>query len=94
MIKKTDANHKEIMNAFRKIPYLSVFSTHMVGKGFPDIVVGYRGINLLVEIKDGKKSPSQRKLTNDEMVFHRQWNGQVIVISCVEDIEKLLKILS
>lgn len=94
MIKKTDANHKEIMNAFRQIPYLSVFSTHMVGKGFPDIVVGYRGINLLVEIKDGKKSPSQRKLTKDEMVFHRQWNGQVIVITCVEDIYKLLKILS
>ena len=56
MIKRTDANHKQIIDQIRQISFTSVFSTHELGKGFPDIVVGFRGINYLFEIKDGKKS--------------------------------------
>ena len=39
---------------------------HTIGKGCPDILVGIKDINLLVEIKDGNKFPSERKLTTDE----------------------------
>ena len=92
MIKRTDANHKEIVDAIRKIPSLSVFSTHMVGKGFPDIVIGYKGINYLVEIKDGEKTKSQKKLTDDEIKFHKSWFGQIVVCECVQDVYVLLKI--
>lgn len=92
MIKRTDANHKDIIDAVRKIPSVSVFSTHMVGKGFPDIVIGYKGINYLVEIKDGAKTKSQKKLTEDEMRFHQSWFGQIIVCECVKDVLKLLQI--
>jgi hypothetical protein len=55
MIKRADSNQKEIMDMCRKIPALSVFSTHTIGKGFPDIVIGFKGINYLIEIKDGSK---------------------------------------
>ena len=92
MIRRTDANHKEIVDSIRKIPSLSVFSTHMVGKGFPDIVIGYKGINYLVEIKDGAKTKSQKKLTEDEIRFHQSWFGQINVCECVEDVLMLLKI--
>lgn len=92
MIKRTDANHKEIVDSIRKIPSLSVFSTHMVGKGFPDIVIGYKGINYLVEIKDGAKTKSQKKLTDDEIRFHQSWFGQIIVCECVKDVLELLQI--
>lgn len=92
MIKRTDANHKQIIDAIRKIPSLSVFSTHMVGKGFPDIVIGYKGINYLVEIKDGEKTKSQKKLTDDEIKFHQSWFGQIIVCECVQDVLQLLKL--
>jgi hypothetical protein len=92
VIKRTDANHKKIIDAIRKIPSLSVFSTHMVGKGFPDIVIGYHGVNYLVEIKDGEKSKSRKKLTEDEIKFHQSWFGQIIVCECVEDVLRLLKI--
>jgi hypothetical protein len=81
-----------IIDAIRKIPALSVFSTHMVGKGFPDIVIGYHGVNYLVEIKDGMKTKSQKKLTDDEIKFHQSWFGQIIVCECVEDVLTLLKI--
>lgn len=92
MIKRTDANHKQIIDAIRKIPSISVYSTHMVGKGFPDIVIGYKGINYLVEIKDGAKTKSQKKLTEDEIRFHQSWFGQIIVCECVKDVLKLLQI--
>jgi len=94
VIRRTDANHKQIIDAIKKIPSLSVFSTHMVGKGFPDIVIGYKGINYLVEIKDGKKTKSQKKLTEDEIRFHQSWFGQIIVCECVQDVYVLLKIIT
>jgi len=90
VIKRTDSNHAEIIKALRKIPNLSVFSTHEVGKGFPDIVIGYKGINYLIEIKDGNKPPSARKLTPDEVKFHHEWHGQIKVI---KNIDELLEII-
>ena len=64
---------------------MSVFDTAAVGKGFPDLVVGWRGLNFLVEIKDGDKPPSARKLTVDEQAFHDAWGGEVIVADNPED---------
>ena len=90
MIKRTDSNHAEIIKALRKIPNLSVFSTHEVGKGFPDIVIGYKGINYLIEIKDGNKPPSARKLTDAEIEFHLNWNGQ---IDTIKNLDELLQII-
>jgi hypothetical protein len=90
MIKRTDSNHAEIIKALRKIPKLSVFSTHEVGKGFPDIVIGYKGINYLIEIKDGNKPPSARKLTPDEVKFHHEWHGQIAII---KNLDELLQII-
>jgi hypothetical protein len=92
MIRKTDANHKEIMTNCRKIKGLSVFSTHTLGKGFPDIVIGYKGLNYLVEIKDGDKPPSARKLTPDEVTFHALWKGQVTICHNIEEVLQLLDI--
>lgn len=90
MIKRTDRNQAEIINALRKIPNLSVFSTHEVGKGFPDIVVGYKGINYLIEIKDGNKPPSARKLTPDEVKFHSNWHGQIKIVNNLDEVLNLL----
>jgi hypothetical protein len=90
MIKRTDRNHSEIINALRKIPNLSVFSTHEVGKGFPDIVIGYKGINYLIEIKDGNKPPSARKLTDSEVKFHQDWRGQIKIVNNLDEVLNLL----
>lgn len=90
MIKRTDRNHAEIINALRKIPNLSVFSTHEVGKGFPDIVIGYKGVNYLIEIKDGNKPPSARKLTDAELQFHSNWKGQIKIVNNLDEVLKLL----
>ena len=57
----------------------------MVGKGCPDILVGYRNINLLIEIKNGTLAPSARKLTADESGWHRRWAGQVCIVESSSD---------
>lgn len=90
MIKRTDANHKHIIDQLRKIPNLSVFSTHTIGKGFPDIVVGFNNKNYLIEIKDGDKFKSQKKLTAAEVKFHFDWYGQVSICESVTDILKVI----
>ena len=73
---RVDANQAEIVNGLRKIG-ATVISTANIGKGFPDLCVGFRGKNYLIEVKDGEKSPSARKLTKDEEIFFKYWSGQV-----------------
>lgn len=83
--KRVDTNQPEIVAKLRSVPGVSVFHTHEVGKGFGDIVVGFRGNNYLFEIKDPDKSPSARKLTPREEEFMAIWNGQINVIKTAEE---------
>lgn len=87
---RKDGNHKAIVKSLRGLPGVTVSDTSGVGDGFPDIVVGHKGINYLFEIKDGSKPPSARKLTEDEEVFHTSWKGQVTVINSFDEAFKIL----
>ena len=84
MRRRVDANQSEIVAALRQIG-ATVHVLSMVGFGCPDIVVGRHGVNYLLEIKDGAKSPSRQKLTPAEMRWHRDWEGQVAIVISVED---------
>ncbi|MBM1817173.1 hypothetical protein LOE09_09015 [Pseudosulfitobacter pseudonitzschiae] len=53
---------------------------HAVGMGCPDIIVGHRGVNTLMEIKDGSKPPSARKTTTWQDTWHAEWRGQVCIV--------------
>jgi hypothetical protein len=86
---RIDANQKEIVAALRRAG-CSVQSLATVGKGCPDLIVGRNGKNFLIEVKDGAKVPSARKLTDDEKRWHEQWNGQV---SIVEDVDQALQLV-
>jgi len=80
---RVDANQAEIVEALRKIG-ASVQPLHAVGQGCPDLLVGWRGIVSLLEVKDGSKPPSARKLTEDQVKWHAEWRGQVAVVENVE----------
>lgn len=82
---KVDDNQSEIVKHFRMLGY-SVATTHQLGKGFPDLVVGKHGINYLIEVKDGSKEPARRKLTTDEKTFFEEWRGQRDIIETVDDV--------
>lgn len=81
---KIDDNQKEIVSALRKLG-ASVQMLHSIGKGCPDILIGYRGKNLLAEIKDGNKFPSDRKLNPEQKDWHAAWKGQVCVLESIEE---------
>ena len=87
---RKDGNHKEIIQAFRDLG-ATVFDTASLGSGFPDCVVGMRGNNVLVEIKDGSLPPSKRKLTPDELKFHATWQGKVVIINNIDEAIELIK---
>ena len=87
--RRVDHNQLEIVKALMAIG-CTVADTSRAGEGFPDLVVGYRGVNWLIEVKDGRKSPSAQKLTPQQVRFHKNWNGQVATVNCVEDAIKLV----
>lgn len=76
---KVDANHNLIVAALRTAG-ASVQSLAAVGHGVPDILVGIAGETYLLEIKDGSKPASQRKLTDDQTVWHSTWRGKPVVV--------------
>ena len=81
---KRDANHSQIVRHFRDIG-ASVLDLGAVGHGCPDILVGWCGCTFLIEIKDGSKPPSERKLTADQRDFFAAWPGQAFVAITPED---------
>ena len=86
---KIDANQTEIVKALCQVG-ASVQSLAATGKGVPDLLVGFRGKNLLLEVKDGGKVKSDRKLTPDQVEWHQGWRGHVAVVESVEQAIKIL----
>ncbi len=87
---KTDANQTSIVKALRSVG-CTVQTLAAVGNGCPDILVGFRGSNYLMEIKDGDKVPSKRRLTPDQVEWHRQWFGKAVVIKSIDEALEALK---
>ena len=76
---RTDDNHQRIAQALLDAG-ATVLHLHGVGMGAPDICAGFRGRNVLLEIKDGDKPKSARKLTPMQVRWHEIWKGQVAVV--------------
>jgi hypothetical protein len=81
---KVDENQEQIVKALRAVG-ATVQSLAAVGKGVPDLLVGYHGQTILIEVKDGTKSPSRQALTEDQLKWHGAWNGGPL--SVVNDVQ-------
>ncbi len=81
---RRDDNHQEIVRGLRKAG-CSVLDLGAVGDGCPDLLVKRAGRLVLMEVKDGKKPPSARKLTPDQVVFHQLWGECVVVVTSIEE---------
>lgn len=80
---KVDANHGDIVRALREAGCW-VLDLSAVGKGCPDLLVHgpvYPWDFKMVEIKDGSKPPSARRLTPDQVEFHAGVRGPVHVVN-------------
>ena len=76
---KIDANQTQVVEALRAAG-ATVQSLAAVGQGVPDLLVGFQGKTLLMEVKDGRKPPSQRQLTEDQLKWHGAWRGGPVAI--------------
>lgn len=81
---KVDSNQPAIVDALRAIG-ATVQHLHAVGKGCPDLAVGWRGKTFLIEVKDGKASPAHRALTEPQVEWHGGWKGQVAIAYSPDD---------
>jgi len=91
---RVDDNQAEIVAALR-LAGCNVQSIAAVGRGCPDIIVGLKERVVLMEIKDGDKVPSARKLTQDEQAWHDLWadqrrSGAVVVVESVADARRAM----
>ena len=81
---KVDANQAEIIAAFRELG-CSVHDCSGVGDGFPDLVVGLVGVNLLVECKTGTG-----ELTPEQERFFQEWRGLAYIIRSAQEARDLV----
>ena len=88
---RVDENHAAIVGLLRGFD-CSVISTAGIGSGFPDVVCGFQAKTHLIEIKDGDKSPSRRRLTDDEREWHATWRGEAVyVLESAREAEQLVR---
>lgn len=88
-IARADENQYEIAKVVRQMGGTVEF-LHQLGNGIPDLLIGFRGHNLIWEIKDGTKPRSQRKLTPDQEEWHANWKGNKQIIKSMEDAHDFL----
>ena len=87
---KVDANHTQVVMALQAAG-ATVQSLAAVGQGVPDLLVGFQGKTLLMEIKDGQKPPSARRLTEQQLTWHGAWRGGPVAI--VDGVDAALRAL-
>jgi len=82
---RIDTNHKEIVAALRQIG-ATVVSLAAMKHGCPDLLVGYQGETILMEVKMPKG-----KFTPDQLDFIGKWRGGPI--SRVDSVDAAIRAL-
>ena len=71
--RRRDATHKALRKLFRDLGATWVDTADTPGS--LDGLLGHAGLSVLVEIKDGRKPPSKRTLTDFERKTIETWRG-------------------
>ena len=85
--KKVDKNQKEIVAGLRQVG-ASVKTLHWVGRGVPDLLVGFRGVNYLIEVKQPGKG-----FTKAEAEFFNTWRGSCAVVESLDEALEILGVI-
>lgn len=87
--RRTDGNKQRLCKAWRKLggSWLDIVPEH---GGEPDALLGYRGFNVLVEVKDPEASKRDRQLRSQQVEWHSKWRGQKP--SVVETLADMLRL--
>jgi hypothetical protein len=83
--KRTDNIQTEVVHALRELG-ATVKVVSSFGKALPDLLVGFKGLNFLLEVKSHKRA----KLTRAQKTFFKDWRGQVTVVYSPQEAIELL----
>lgn len=89
---RKDSNHAEIVKALRAIG-AHVQDVSQLKNCF-DILVGYRGRLFIMEVKDGEKPPSARKLTDGELKCKTDFERVGVTYHIVLSVEQAIEIVT
>lgn len=89
---RIDSNQVEIVEYFRSwgCTVLNISSL----KNACDLVVARHGRTIMIEIKDGAKPKSARKLTSGEQKFKEEWAGCWRLCESIKDADKIINELN
>lgn len=87
MSHRVDGNQKAIIQALR-VAGASVCCLAAVGSGCPDLLVGFGGVNFLLEVKN--LAGRGLRFTPAERAFADTWRGRVYVVC---DVPQALEVL-
>ena len=82
-----DANQSEIIKAMQQ-EGAKVANANNMGGGFPDLIVGFRKCNILMEVVSANKLKNNRErggLSEKQQDWHDDWPGRVYTVRSVEE---------
>lgn len=79
VVRRTDDNQRTIIAALRAVG-ASVQSLVSVGNGVPDLLVGYRRLLYLLEVKNPEQDANKQRLTPLEASWHSTWAGPPVTV--------------
>ena len=86
---RVDANLTEVVAAFRKMG-CSVY----VLNDIVDILIGYGGLTILGEVRDGSKGPAYvKRYTPRQKKFRETWTGGVRLVTDMKAVEETANLL-
>jgi hypothetical protein len=88
---RIDGNHNDIKSALLAVG-AQVQSLASVGDGCPDLLVAFRGAWHVLEVKDGTKPPSHRKLTPAEEMWLMRFD-EVAPVYIVNSVDEALEVI-
>lgn len=87
MTHRADLNQEQIIKTLRQLG-VTVAPLSQVGNGVPDLLCGYCGKNILIEVKNPEK---KWKLTTQQEIFHQVWKGKIHIVECIDDVIKIFE---
>lgn len=87
--RRADDNHAALREGFQRLggSWLDLVPEH---GGEPDALVGWRGEDRLIEVKNPARPDRERRLRPKQAAWHRRWRGRRPArVETLEDIVRL-----
>ena len=88
---RVDSNQSEIVATLRKLGAVVLITSQL--KNAFDLLVGHNGKLYIVEVKDGNKPPSARKLTDGELKCKERFESVGVTYHVINSVEEAIELI-